>query len=141
MPRLFRELGLSVEGRLGPGEAAELEYVTPLDLKWQLTRRHVVESTDVSSPWDRADVSDPPRIAEMLMFYGAAGGRAYTRLSHSYQSFVDLSRHLRTDRAMLVGRSKQPASVLTRDGHSLSENTDQRWTYYRVSIPVRQAAL
>jgi hypothetical protein len=137
----FENWAYPVEGRLGPGETAELEYVTPLDLRWQLTRRRVVESTDVSSPWDRADVSDPPRIAEMLMFFGAAGGRAYTRLSHSYQSFVDLSRHLRTGRAILVGRGKQPASVLTRDGHSLSENTDQHWTYYRVSIPVSRAAL
>ena len=104
-----------VEGRLGPGESCDLEFVTPLDLKWQLTRRRVVESTDVSSPWDRADLTDPMRITEMLMFYGAAGGRAYTRLTHSYQGFVDLSRHLRTGQAVLVGRSKQPASVLTCD--------------------------
>ena len=52
----------------------------------------------------------------MLMFFGAAGGRAYTRLSHSFQGYVDMSRHLRTGQAILVGRSKAPASVLTRDG-------------------------
>jgi hypothetical protein len=129
-----------VEGRLGPGESCDLEFVTPLDLKWQLTRRRVVESTDISSPWDRADLTDPMRITEMLMFYGAAGGRAYTRLTHSYQGFVDLSRHLRTGQAVLVGRSKQPASVLTCDQPAQSGNTDQHWTYYRVSIPVRREA-
>ncbi|MHB0955658.1 MAG: hypothetical protein ACYC6N_18650 [Pirellulaceae bacterium] len=136
----FENWAYPLERRLGPGEAADLEYITPLDLKWQLTRRRVVESTDVSTPWDRADLTDPQRIAEMLMFYGAAGGRAYTRLAHSYQAFVDLSRQLRSGQAILVGRSKQPASVLTRDGHSLSDHTDQHWTYYRVCIPVRRSA-
>ncbi len=79
----YENWAFPIEGRLAPGEAVELQSITPLDLKWQLSRRRVIESKDVSTPWDRADLSDPPRIAEMLMFFGAAGGRAYTRLSHS----------------------------------------------------------
>jgi len=128
-----------IEGRLAPGEAAELEYITPLDLKWHLTRRRVVESRDVSTPWDRADLSDPARVAQIMMFYGAAGGRAYTRLTHGFHSYLDLSRHLRTGQAILVGRGKTPASVLARDQQPLSDHIDRQWTFYRVSLPVEHA--
>ena len=43
----------------------------------------------------------------MLMFYELAGGRGYTKLSHDYQSRMDLSRQLNLGRAMLVGEVKQ----------------------------------
>jgi hypothetical protein len=136
----YENWAFPIEGRLAPGDAVELEYITPLDLRWQLTRRRVIESRDVRTPWDRDDLSDPPRVAEMLMFFGAAGGRAHTRLSHSFQSYVDLSRHLRTGQAILMGRGKLPASVLTRDGQSLADSMDKQWTYYRVSMPVQRSA-
>ncbi len=129
-----------IEGRLEPGDAVELAHITPLDLKWHLSGRRVIESRDVSTPWDRADLSNLPRIAQMLMFYGAAGGRAYTRLTHSFLSYVDLSRHLRAGQAILVGRSKVPGSALQRSGQPLTNHIDQQWTFYRVSIPVEHSA-
>ena len=117
----------------------ELDNTSPLDLKWQLTRRQIVQSKDISTPWDRADLSDPPRVAQMLMFHGAAGGQVYTRLSHHFLGYLDLSKHLLTGRAILVGRSKTPASQLARDGQPLVENMDQQWTYYRIIIPVERS--
>ncbi|NLX57247.1 MAG: hypothetical protein GXY58_19230 [Planctomycetaceae bacterium] len=129
-----------IEGRLGPGDTVDLQYITALDLKWQLSRRRVIESREAITPWDRADLSDPARVAEMLMFYGAASGRVYTRLSHSYQSYVDLSQLLHTGQAILVGVSRTPASVLHCDGQPLADSLDRQWTYYRVSLPVQPPA-
>ncbi|MCU0959616.1 MAG: hypothetical protein MUF48_05880 [Pirellulaceae bacterium] len=132
----FGDWAFPIEGRWGPGDRLDVAALTPLDLRWHLTRRRIIEAVDVTTPWDRADLSDPARVADMLMFYGVAGGRAYTRLSHRYQAHVDLSRHLRGGRAILVGRSKTPATVLRRGGASLAEHVDRQWTIYRVSIPV-----
>jgi hypothetical protein len=128
-----------IRGRLRPGQEVDLEEITPLDLKWQLMGRRVVESHEVMSPWDRTDVTNAPRIAEMMLFYGAAGGRAYTGLTHSYLGFLDMSRHLRSGQAVLVGQAARPAATLSQDSQPWTENLDKTWTYYRVSIPVRSA--
>ncbi len=84
----------------------------------------------------------------MLMFYSAAGGRAYTRLTDNYQGYVDLSRHLREGQAILVGHSREPASQVTvrksRGGQTggatqLANPQDpavQHWTFYRILLPV-----
>jgi len=128
-----------IAGRLKPGQEVDLEEITPLDLKWQLMRRRVVESHEVMTPWDRTEVTDAPRIAEMMLFYGAAGGRAYTGLTHGYLGFLDMSRHLRAGQALLVGQVSRPAATLTHDSQPWTENLDKTWTYYRVSIPVQTA--
>jgi hypothetical protein len=80
------------------------------------------------------------------MFYGAAGGRSYTGLTHNYQSFIDLSRHLRSGRAILVGRSAQPASQVGiraaggAGGPAESVASEQQhWCYYRIVLPVQSA--
>ncbi len=136
----FQNWAFRLEGKLAPGQSAELRFLTPLDLKWQLTRRRVVDSGDVSTPWNRSDFSDPPRIAELLMFHGAAGGRAYTRLTHRYQAFLDLSRHLRLGRAILVGQVSRPALRLSCDGASVDDQMDHHWTFYRAVLPVARAS-
>jgi hypothetical protein len=136
----FENWAYPIEGRLRPGDSYALDGVSPLDLKWHLTRRRVIQSQDISTPWDRADLTDPGRVAEMLMFHSASGGRTYTRLGHGYQSFVDLSRHLRVGRAILVGRGASPASRLTCDGEHPPEEQVNQWTFYRVVIPVPFAA-
>ncbi len=135
-----------IERSLAPGESARLGNSQPLDLRWRLTRRSVVRAEEVRSTWQRDDLSDVDRIMEMLMFYGAAGGRAYTGLSHNYYAYVDLSRQLNSGRAILVGRGERPASRLTIQ-HGTSEDAPsdiesdslQHWTYYRIVIPVRAA--
>lgn len=141
----FRNWSYPLDKPLAPGESVRIGSAQPLDLRWQLTRRSVVGTTEVRTSWLRGDLSDIDRILEMLMFYGAAGGRAYTGLSHNYQSFIDLSRHLYSGRAILVGRSEEPASQLvihrTADGSDqvVGSDAEQRWTYYRIVIPVEPA--
>ncbi len=72
----------------------------------------------------------------MLMFHEAAGGENYTRLQHRYQSYLDLSDHLVSGRAILLGQAKEPASEVELDGESMANRYDQRWTFYRVVFPV-----
>ena len=81
---------------------------------------------------------DVPRIVEMLMFHEAAGGARYTRLTHRYQSWLDMSDHLNLNRAVLVGRVAKGASRLLVGGDVIVP--DQQWVYYRIVLPVSPAA-
>ncbi|MFO0904712.1 MAG: hypothetical protein U0939_17025 [Pirellulales bacterium] len=124
--------------QLEPGDLVVLsDFPATRYLDWHLTRRSVsTDHKDVTTPWDQAD-QDVPRICDLLMFHEAAGGTAYTRLQHRYQSYVDLSDHLRTGRAILMGRAADPARPLRRDGQSLADATERAWTFYRVVLPVK----
>lgn len=124
-----------VAGALRSGEGVSFDGVSPRNLEWHLSRRRVVETKDVGTPWDQASV-DVPRILELMMFYGAAGGANYSGLTHRYQPTIDLSGHLRTGRAILVGRSAEPGSRLGQSGEPWDEANVRRWTFYRVVVPV-----
>jgi len=132
----FGNWSYRLDRRLGPGDTADLDEVSPLDLKWQLSRRQLMNSKERARPWDRTDFTDIPRLMDMVMFHGAAGGRQFTHLGDRYQAFADLTGHLRMGRAILVGRSTKPASQLnTSVGRQLDAHT-KHWTYYRIVIPV-----
>lgn len=124
---------------LEPGQMVRMRELAPLDFTWQLTRRRVVKSQDISLPWDPRDVDDLPRIVEMMMFYGEAGGENYTRLSHSYQSFIDLSSHLYLQRAILIG---QPATEMgqIKVGGGRPPAIDKQVQYVRIIWPVSPAS-
>ncbi|NLF71183.1 MAG: hypothetical protein GX575_19300 [Candidatus Anammoximicrobium sp.] len=124
-----------VAGALRPGEGVSFDGVSPRNLEWHLSRRRVVDTKDVGTPWDQSSV-DVPRILELMMFYGAAGGAAYTGLTHRYQPGIDLSGHLRTGRAVLVGRSAAAGSRLGPSGEPWDEANVRRWTFYRAVVPV-----
>lgn len=124
--------------RLEPGDTIALsDFPVTRYLDWHLTRRSVsAEHKDVSTPWDQADL-DVPRIVEMMLFHDAAGGRTYSRLQHRYQAYLDLSDHLRTGRAILVGRVERPVADLLRDGQPLDDHLESQWTFCRVVYPVK----
>lgn len=125
---------------LEPGAEIRLDDLpSPRVLEWRLTRRRVVEQEAVSTRWDALQISDPARILEVMMFHRAAGGQSYTELSHRYQGYLDLSEHLQTGKAILLGRGPQPAPGLLRAGRPLEEHYRQRWTFYRVMFPVEPA--
>lgn len=132
---LYRNWSYPLTGSLRPGQEFTIDGLPPRNLEWRLTRRRVVDSKDVSTPWDQASL-DTQRILEILMFHKAAGGKAYTALDHRYQPYLDLSDHLRTGRVILVGRGPEAASSLTRDGRPLDRWTDRQWTIYRIVFPV-----
>ncbi len=134
---LFRNWTYPIGGTLQPGQTISFDGLPPRNLEWRLTRRRVVETRDVSTPWDRTS-RDASRILEILMFHDAAGGRSYTDLTHRYQPYLDLSEHLRTGRAILVGRGPA-ASSLTRAGQSLDGAAiDRQTALYRIVFPVEE---
>jgi hypothetical protein len=127
------------QGRLAIGQSTLIQREQPVNLEWRLMRRQVSDTAAVQTPWDPAS-EDVPRILEMMLFYEAAGGAGYTQLSHRYQDFIDVSRHLRSGFAVLWGRATEPAATLLIDGSAEAARYDRRWTMYRVLLPVRAAA-
>jgi len=134
---LYENRAYLISGAVRPGQSISFDHLKYRDLEWRLTRRRVIQTRDVGTPWDQTS-QDVPRILEIMMFHEAAGGESYTGLSQRYQPFVDLSDHLRTGRAVLVGRSESSASLLARDGQSMADSYDRHWTYYRVVFPVEK---
>jgi hypothetical protein len=93
-------------------------------------------SEDGSVRFDVAS-TDVARIAKVMMFYNALGGAAYVRTPHRYQPFLDMSRLLRGDQAILLARAPKTAGSDWTDGDNpLASPADRRWTYYRFVIPL-----
>jgi hypothetical protein len=124
-------------GILRPGQVVSIDSQSSLNLEWRLTLRSVVESKDVTTPWDQAS-TDVPRIVQMLMFHEAARGTSYTGLTHRYQSYIDLSEHVRLGEAVLVGRAAEPVAHLRSGADALeSPHGVTTWTWYRLILPVK----
>jgi len=124
-------------GRLAPGQTARAEDERPRDLHWKMTRRAVKELKDVATPWDPTSF-DVPRIMEMMMFRDIAGGDQYTKLSHRYQDYVDISSHLNSNsgRAILIGRIDERGSTVSIDGQPVDSEAGRHWTFCRIIFPV-----
>lgn len=122
--------------KIPAGRSVSLEDFPSLNLEARLTQRTVVDAKDITTPWDQASV-DVPRIMQMLLFHETARGRGYTGLTHKYLGPLDLTEHIRSGRAIFVGRANQPISQLTVDG-AASENigAKQQWTWVRFVLPV-----
>jgi hypothetical protein len=126
---------------------SEMKERTVRSLLTRETRSSEDESTSHNSPWDVTD-KRIPRIADLLMFYRAAGGKGYTGLTHNYQGFVDLSDQLYLQRAVLVAEIEQmesgkgsgsPQAVGTEllvDGEPVADRYDQNRTFVRIVFPV-----
>lgn len=138
-------------GTLEPGQVTQLGSVTSRrELKTLLTGQHLVfgemsgKSQQETVPYDRASV-DLGYVLRMMMFFEAGGGRRYTGLVNRYQSFVDLSSLLKTNRAILVGtapaspaKAPQHGALLLREGKPVAADQDQQITVYRFVYPVTQ---
>ena len=120
-------------GRLAPGVMVPFDDVVEVDLQTLLTRRKVVQGHNVVTPWD-ANSTGVDRVMQLMMFYSAAKGRAYTRLQHRYQRMFDWSDHVTARQAVLWGRSRTPGADMLLNGETIP--TSQDWTYYRLLIPV-----
>jgi hypothetical protein len=119
-------------GNLSRGATVQVNE-RPIDLQTLLTQRTIVKGVNVVTPWDQGS-RDVERILQLMMFYGAAKGRAYTQLDNRFQPTLDWSDHLTANQAVLWGRSATPAAALRVDGREVKEQTT--WTYYRLLIPV-----
>jgi hypothetical protein len=122
-------------GVLAPGQKTRIEVERALNLHWRLTGRRVIDAKDVGTPWDQQTL-EVPRILEMMMFHSVAGGNSYTQLVNRYHSYVDLSQQLLTGRAILLGRSQEPAAKLLLNDEQ--PGAEQHWTFYRIMFPVQR---
>ncbi len=130
---------------------ATIESVDTLrqkNFRWQLSRQRAVESSSETEAWNPSDTKSISRVAEMLMFYDAVGGRRYTKLDHEVLGDLDLSNLLVDDRCMLIGRLDSPLSrlsIATQADSSIAADESSRKTFpettshtiMRVVIPVR----
>ena len=83
--------------------------------------------------------TDVARLSKLMMFYDAVGGPAYATALNRYQGFVDLSRLLAGDQAILLVRVADDAgSGWSRGDSPLASDKDRRWVYYRYVIPVER---
>jgi hypothetical protein len=140
---LFDNHAYELSNPLEVGEAIAVESeMKERTLVGYLTRRRTVSDETAKSsntqnvPWDIGETRIS-RIADMLMFYGAAGGSNYTAgLTHSYQNYVDMSDHLNLGRAILVGEVDGLGTSLNINGQSATPNYDQSVTIVRIVLPV-----
>ncbi len=102
-------------------------------------RRQQSGDDDVNAPWDPADTS-VSRIVNAMMFYQAIGGERYTKLTHAYQSYLDLSGHLQLGRAVMVGQRFDVAMDLEINGQPANDHYDKTFTFVRVVFPVQPRA-
>lgn len=136
-------------GTLKPGADRAVRIDATVErsgLRTWLTERKFLTDEKRLSYYEKAPEYDQssvkvPYVLRAMMFYEAAGGRQYTGLSHGYQSFVDLSSLLETERALLVAWAPagHRAADLLRDGRPITRQEDRHTTVYRVVFPVKQA--
>jgi hypothetical protein len=138
---LFEDYLYTVEGTLGAGEPID---ILGDDLDEQTTRsffnRRKKDKDDANKarnlPWNPTSTR-LDRLAEILMFYSAAGGNEYVGLSHSYQPWTDLSNHLHLSRAILVGELDSVATPLEINGDASHEAYDSTTAIVRIIFPVK----
>lgn len=95
--------------RLGAGQTiASIESLRQKNFRWHLLRRVVTDNSMSSDLWDPEMTDDLPRLAEILMFEQAVGGRDYTGLSNRPWKSLDLSYLLSDKQAILYGRLEAP---------------------------------
>ena len=102
-------------------------------------RKKTTEKTDRGQnvPWDPSS-ADLERIADMMMFYSAAGGKDYTSLTHGFQNRVEMKDQLYCGRAVMVAQIKSNVGRVTIDGKSSDDFADRQTTLLRFILPVEK---
>jgi hypothetical protein len=124
-------------GTVRAGQLLSLDDRSPLDLRGWLTQRRVVNGRNVTTPWNPQN-PDVGRILQLVMFYEAAKGQDYTQQLHAYQRNLDFSDQLNLKRAILLGRTREPATRIVLAGQDLAAQDRTDWTYYRIILPVQE---
>jgi hypothetical protein len=79
-------------------------------------------------------------LARAMMFHEALGGAGYAQAPSRYQSYVDFSRLLRGDQAIMLARAPAAAGSHWTNGDApLASDQDRRWVYYRFIIPLKES--
>ncbi|MGW8256076.1 MAG: hypothetical protein ACWGMZ_01175 [Thermoguttaceae bacterium] len=133
-------------GTLAPGEAVKVDQTSKRsELKTLLTGKKMIFDKTFHqeiTPYDIAS-TNVAFILRVMMFYKAIDGRAYTKLENGYQTFVDLSDLLATDRAILVAEGPETSedefhgASLLLDGKPLGKAGNKHKTLYRFIFSVQ----
>ena len=123
-------------GKLERGLNVRLEQLQRRDLEAHLTKRRVLESDDASAGWDPGS-NDVARIADLMLFHGAARGESFTGLSHRYFGRLDLSDRLRQNNAILVIANAPSVGAITAVSEKGNPEAAQSWRYWRLILPVQ----
>jgi len=123
--------------KIPAGGSVSIEDFASLNLEARLTQRTVVDAKDITTPWEQ-DSFDVPRIVQIMLFHETARGRNYTGLTHKYLGHLDLTEHLRSGRAVFVGRMPSPVSQLKlSETHAdAAMGQVQNWSWIRIVLPV-----
>ena len=143
---MFENWVYLIDRRVKVGDVVSIKEMSQKNTKAYLTRRNKKNREDVEEraqniPWDPT-ATNIRSIANMMMFYEAAGGSSYTGLSHDFQPHIDLSRHLSMGRAIVVGEidgKLNHGTHLKINGESAAENYDDEVTIVRLIVPVKPA--
>lgn len=123
--------------QIKPGQTIDIETdLDPQRVETYLRRVTVQGDRNVASPYDRASF-DVAKIVEIMTTHTLAGGEKYTGLAHKYQGFVELSGLVQNGRAVLVGRTAQPAATLQRDAKPLVDAAGVQWSFQRYVFGVQ----
>ena len=83
--------------------------------------------------------TEVPELVTAMLFHEALGGEAYAQGPSRYQSFIDMSRLLKGNQAILLARAADAAGSNWTDGDApLASDEDRRWVYYRFVIPLEE---
>ena len=117
-------------------EIESLDSLRQKNFRWQLSRQKALESSSETKPWNPADTVSLDRIGEMILFHEAAGGIRYTNLNNAALSQLDFSHVLSSDRCILFGHLKDPATSMQLGNTENSNLRGTRQTFLRIVLPV-----
>jgi hypothetical protein len=110
---VFRNWVYILPTRIRAGQQiASLDKLRQKNFRWLLSRQKALESDTQTQAWDPSSGNSIDRLAEMMMFHGAAGGTQYTNLEHDPLGTLDLSDALVSDRCVLFGRVDRPLTTI-----------------------------
>ena len=92
-----------------------------------------VEFVQKNSSYDSLSL-DPWRLIRILTFHDEIGGDRYTGLSNQLLGDEDLSRLMKLDRAVLLGRLGQPVAKIRENGAEFSP--ERQASFVRLILPV-----
>jgi hypothetical protein len=134
------------------GSVAVDESLAPRTIRTTLTSAAAGDDPHVRTADDGTVLfaglsTDVARLVKLMMFYESIGGSAYANVPNRYQGFIDLSRLLKGDQAILLARApadagshwiEGPATQLgnKHPARPLASEHDRRWVYYRFVIPL-----
>lgn len=126
-------------GDMKPGAELRLDgQIDPQTVETYFRHARLVSEKDSAAPYDPA-ATDVPRIVETMLFYDLIGGKKFTGLSNEYQQRLDLSGVVRGGAAVLLARTKEPASDLELDSQTLAADNVRNYTFHRFIIPMETA--